>query len=159
MTGAGDQAAGWRADRGEAAGHPRPLHDYPPVLLAAGVLAAEDVSSVLVGSAALWLRGEPIHVGDLDLVIEPDGQNLRRLHAALAQMAPRPGSVPLVSSFQRLALVTVLTSYGKIDCLLERGRLDWERLRRAAALMPVADAGVLVADAADAWALRRRFKG
>jgi hypothetical protein len=39
-------------------------------VLAAAVLAAEQVSGVLVGSAALWLRGEPVSVGDVDVVIE-----------------------------------------------------------------------------------------
>lgn len=157
MTGTWDQAVHWRTNLGEVAGHAPPRR-YPTVLLAAGVLVAEDVSYVLVGSAALWLRGESIHVSDLDLVIEPAEQNLRRLHAALARMAPRPRSIPLLPSFVRLPLITVITSYGTIDCLLERGRLDWERLRRTADILPVADAGVLVADAAEVWALRRRFK-
>ena len=44
---------------------------FPAVVLAAAVLAAEQVSGVLVGSAALWLRGEPVSVGDVDVVIEP----------------------------------------------------------------------------------------
>jgi hypothetical protein len=43
---------------------------FPAVVLAAAVLAAEQVSGVLVGSAALWLRGEPVSVGDVDVVIE-----------------------------------------------------------------------------------------
>jgi hypothetical protein len=34
--------------------------EFPVVVLAAAVLAAERVSGVLVGSAALWLRGEPV---------------------------------------------------------------------------------------------------
>jgi hypothetical protein len=123
MTGARDQVR-WRASRRAAAGQARPLYGYPPVLLAAGVLAAGDVASVLVGSAALWLRGESIPVGDHDLVIEPDEQNLRRLHVALARMALRPGSIPLVSSFQRLALLTVITSADHSpSCTKSAGRL------------------------------------
>ena len=35
----------------------------PVVVLAAAVLAAEQVSGLLVGSAALWLHGEPVSVG------------------------------------------------------------------------------------------------
>jgi hypothetical protein len=45
-----------------------------------------------------------------------------------------------------------------VDCLLERGRRDWEQLRQGAGYVAVADAPVLVASADDAWALRRRFR-
>jgi hypothetical protein len=47
------------------------MRAFPSGVLAAAVLAAEGVSSLLVGSAALWLRGEVIDVGDADVVIEP----------------------------------------------------------------------------------------
>jgi hypothetical protein len=127
-------------------------------VLAAAVLAAEDVSFLLAGSAALWLHGEPIAVADADVVVEPGGQNLRRLGEALARMALRPREVPPARDFPLLHLVSVTTSYGRIDCLLERGRLDWQRLRQSSVMIPVADARVLVAARADAWALRRRFK-
>jgi hypothetical protein len=66
----------------------------PVVALAAAVLAAERVSFVLVGSAALWLRGEPVTVGDVDVVIEPGDANLRRLGEALAGLAVGRGEVP-----------------------------------------------------------------
>lgn len=131
---------------------------YPAPVLAAAILAAEDVSFVLVGSAALWLHGEPITVADADVVVEPGEQNLRCLGEALAGLALRPQAIPRVHDFPLLHLASVTTSYGKVDCLLERGRLAWERLRRSAVTIPVADAGVLVASRADAWALRRQFK-
>jgi hypothetical protein len=131
---------------------------YPVPVLAAAVLSAEGVSFLLVGSAALWLHGESIAVGDADAVIEPGEPNLDRLGEVLARIAIRPRMVPRVRDFPLLHLVSVATCYGKVDCLLERGRQDWERLRRSSVLVPVADAGVLVATPADAWALRRRFK-
>lgn len=56
---------------------------FPVAVLAVAVLAAEQVSGVLVGSVALWLRGESVSVGDVDVVIEPGEVNLRRLHEAL----------------------------------------------------------------------------
>ena len=130
----------------------------PVVVLAAGVLAAESVSFVLVGSAALWLRGELVTVGDVDVVIEPGEPNLRRLHVALVELAVRPDTVAPVHRLRELPVATALTSYGRVDCLLERGRRDWDRLRLTAGFVAVADAPVLVASAADAWALRRRFK-
>ena len=130
----------------------------PVVVLVAAVLAAEQVSFVLVGSAALWLRGEQVAVGDVDVVIEPGEANLRLLHEALAGLAVRPGEVPAVHRLRDLSIATVLSSYGRVDCLLERGRRDWDLLRQGAGYVAIADAPVLVASAGDAWALRRRFK-
>jgi hypothetical protein len=130
----------------------------PAVVFAAAVLAADQVSFVLVGSAALRLRGEEIDVGDADLVIEPTEPNLRRLHDALARMAVRPDTVAQVHRLRELSVATTLTTYGRVDCLLERGRRDWDQLRHSAGYVAVADASVLVASTADAWALRRQFK-
>lgn len=128
-------------------------------VLAAAILTAEGVSFLLVGSAALWLHGEPIPVADADVVIEPAEENLCRLGEALAALTLRPQGVPRVRALPWLSVLGVVTSYGRVDCLLERGRLDWQRLRRSAVRIPVADVDVLVAAQADVWALRRRFKG
>ncbi len=148
----------WPPRLGKSAGPARPAGTYPAPVLAAAILAAEDVSFLLIGSTALWLHGEPITVADADVVIEPDEQNLRLLGEALARLALRPRAIPRVQDFPLLHLVGVTTSYGRVDCLLERGRLDWERLHQSAVMIPVADAGVPVAARADAWALRRQFK-
>ena len=129
---------------------------FPSAVLAAAVLAAEEVSFLLVGSAALWLRGEITIVADTDAVIEPAEHNMLRLREALAGIAIGP--VPPMSSFLGGSVVAVVTAYGKVDCLLERGRQDWARLRCGADLLPVADIPVLVAASADAWNLRRRYK-
>jgi hypothetical protein len=130
----------------------------PPIVLLAAVLTAERVSFVLIGSAALWLRGEAIPVADVDAVPEPGEANLARLHAALTALAVRRRLVPSPRSLPVLDIVSVPTTYGKLDCLLERGRRDWDRLRQDAGMVKVADAEVMVASAADAWALRRAFK-
>jgi len=82
----------------------RPAGKYPAPVLAAAVLTAEGVSFLLVGSAALWLHAEPITVADADVVIEPGERNLRRLSAALAQLALRPRTVPPVRAFAFLQL-------------------------------------------------------
>ena len=131
--------------------------EFPTVVLAAAVLAAEEVSAVLVGSAALWLRGEPINVGDVDVVIEPEEANLRRLHETLTGLAVRPTAVPAVHRLREISVATIFSSYGRVDCMLERGRRDWGSLRANAGYVAVADVRVLVASAADAWALRKRF--
>ena len=89
-------------------------------------------------------------------VVEPDEGNITRLREVLAGIAIGP--VPPVSSFLGGSVIAVVTAYGKVDCLLERGRQDWARLRRGADLLSVADVPVLVAASADAWGLRRRYK-
>jgi hypothetical protein len=131
---------------------------FPMVVLAAAVLAAERVSGVLVGSAALWLRGEQVSVGDVDVVIEPGEANLRRLHAALSGMAVRREAVPAVHRLREVSIATVFSSYGRVDCMLEQGRRAWDQMRAGAEYVAVADAQVLVASAADAHALRARFR-
>jgi hypothetical protein len=133
-----------------------PLTAFPSAVLAAAVLAAEGVSFLLVGSAALWLRGEVVSVADADAVIEPGERNIQRLQGALAGIAIGP--VPPAGSLSCGSVVPVVTAYGKVDCLIERGRRDWGRLRRGAGFVPVADARVLVAASADAWSLRRWYK-
>ena len=125
-------------------------------MLAAAVLAAEEVSFLLVGSAALWLHGEKVTVADADVVIEPGEHNIRRLRNALEGIAVGPWASP--NSFLSESVVPVMTAYGKVDCLLERGRCDWGRLRRRAGFLPVANVPVLVAASADVWDLRRQFK-
>jgi hypothetical protein len=132
------------------------LAAFPSAVLAAAVLAAEEVSFLLVGSAALWLRDEIANVADADVVIEPGERNIHRLRGALGGIAIGP--VPSVNSFSRGSVVPVVTAYGKVDCLLERGRRDWGRLRCGAGFLPVADVPVLVAASADVWNLRRRYK-
>ena len=129
---------------------------FPSAVLAAAVLAVEGVSFVLVGSAALWLRDEIDGVADADTVIEPGEGNIHRLRGALADIAIGP--VPSVNSLSCGSVVPVVTAYGKVDCLVERGRRDWGRLRRGAGFLLVADVPVLVASSADAWNLRRRYK-
>src|SRR5437588_7227368 len=49
-----------------------------PVLFGA-MLAAAGARFVLVGSAALWLRGFAVAVGDVDIVADLDATNLERL--------------------------------------------------------------------------------
>jgi hypothetical protein len=131
---------------------------YPDGVLAAAVLATTGASFLLVGSAALWLRGESIPVGDADVVIEPGDQNMQRTRAALADLAVQSQAVPRAARLASLDIVTIMTSYGKIDCLLQRGRVDWERLRRNSDVLLVAGAEVVVAASSDAWSLRRQFK-
>lgn len=131
---------------------------FPIVVFAAAILAAEGVSFVLVGSAALWLRGEAVSVGDTDVVIEPGEANLHRLHECLKTLATNPSALPSPRRLTMQAIVPVQTSFGRLDLLLERGRQDWDLLRPGADFVDVTDVGVVVASAADCHALRHRFK-
>jgi hypothetical protein len=127
-------------------------------MLLAAVLAAEGVSFVLVGSAALYLHGDRVPVRDIDAVPDPGEANLAALHAALGVLIVR-GTVPSLRSLATAEMLSARTGYGALDCLLARGRRDWDRLREHAQLFPVSGAVVTVARAADARARRRRFKG
>ena len=131
----------------------------PTVLLLAGILAAEGVSFVLVGSGALLLRGEPIAVGDGDVVIEPESTNIGRLVAALRWLALKPDNLPTLAALESRDVLAVVTSYGRLDCMLRRGRLEWGPLSERAEVLEVVGVGVSVAAADDAWRLRRAFKG
>jgi hypothetical protein len=132
--------------------------NFPVVVFAAAILAAEGVSFILVGSAALWLRGEAVSVGDTDVVIEPDEANLDRLYDSLKTLATHASALPSPRRLALRSIVPVQTSFGKLDLLLEGGRQGWDWLRPGAAFIDVTDVGVLVASAADCWALRRLHK-
>jgi hypothetical protein len=63
-----------------------------PTMLLAAVLVAEQVSFVLVGSAALWLRGETIHASDIDVVPDPlRGEPGRPGHSVGPDYVPEAG--------------------------------------------------------------------
>lgn len=94
---------------------------YPAVLLGAAVVAASRVSCMLVGSGALWMRGEAIAVHDADLVIEPGEQNLGRLHAALASVATQPRLLPAAWRLPSLDIATVAPHTGELTVYLSEG--------------------------------------
>jgi hypothetical protein len=139
-------AAGVRAMQGSTL--------MPPVLLAA-ILAAEGVSSVTVGSAALRLRGFDLPVGDLDIV--PDLDGLASLCEAIGRNSPSLLS-PSPAAIEAADVWSTMTRYERLDVLFERARQDGQALRQRATPIQVLDIEVLVASADDAWALRDRFK-
>ena len=83
---------------------------------------------------------------------------MQRARVALADLALQPQAVPQAARLAGLDIVSIVTSYGKIDCLLQRGRLDWDRLRRNSDVVLVAGVELVVAASSDAWSLRRHFK-
>jgi hypothetical protein len=125
--------------------------------LLAAVLASEGLSFVLVGSAAMELRGVEIDVHDVDVVVEPSKPNIERLGAVLETLSLSPIALSQFLLAGR-SIVSVATSFGALDCMLERGRKDWWGLREKASWLDVAGVPVLVASLADARALRARYK-
>jgi hypothetical protein len=79
------------------------------------------------------------------------------LHDVLAGLVVG-GRCPPARVLATADLVQVRTSYGKLDCLLARGRLDWAKLTAGAEAFEVCGVPVLTASAADLRALRARYK-
>jgi hypothetical protein len=126
--------------------------------IAAAVLHAEGVRFVVVGSTALWLLGEAIAVHDLDVVVEPSGRNLDGVVGALGVMGARRGEVPPRWALDTADVVSVTTGYGRVDLLVGQGRASFAALADRAVSVDVCGVGLMVADPADAWALRARYK-
>jgi hypothetical protein len=130
----------------------------PPILLLAAVLAAEGVRYVLVGSAGLYLRGcHSGPPGDIDAVPAPDTANLLRLHEVLADLA-LGGRCPPAPRLTTADLVQVQTGFGRLDCLLARGRQDYAKLHANAEAFEVYGVPVLTAPASELRAFRARYK-
>lgn len=129
-----------------------------PVLFGA-MLAAARAGFVLVGSAALWLRGFDVTVGDVDIVADLDTTNLERLCEAVGRyQLPRSSAHPSPRSLLAVDVWSAQTLYGRLDVMVERARHDLDALRVGADAIFVRDVPVSVASAEAAWELRRRFK-
>ena len=115
-----------------------------PIMLLAAVLAAEGVSFVLVGSAALYLHGDRVPVRDIDAVPDPGEANLAALHAALGVLIVRgTGTVTAVAGHCGDAVCPHRVWSPGLSA--RPGRRDWDRLREHAQLFPVSGAAVTVA--------------
>jgi hypothetical protein len=127
--------------------------------LLGAVLAAEGISFILVGSAALRLHGVCLKVHDTDVVIEPTGENLRKLDVTLRHLSLGVPTQSYLAALCAREVLTISTTYGKLDLMLETGRRDWRVLSRHAHCFEIAGTQVTVASLADTVALRDRFKG
>lgn len=124
--------------------------------LAAAVVVAAGADVVVVGSTALVLHGYQVMVRDLDLVPAPDPDSLTQLREALAALVVR-SPVPSVGQLHHAMVVSLATSFGPVDLLLELGRIAHDALHSEATLIDVAGIAVPVASAAAALALHLRF--
>ena len=122
------------------------------------MLAAAGAGFVLVGSAALWLRGFEVTVGDVDIVADLDAANLGRLCETVGryQVPCSPGR-PSPRSLLAVDVWSAQTLYGRLDVMVDRARHDLDALRADADAIFVRDVAVSVASAEATWELRRRF--
>jgi hypothetical protein len=129
------------------------------VALPAAVLGADGVNFVVVGSLALRLHGEEVAVHDLDLVPAPGLANLQRLSTSMRGLAMRPSDVPSARHLAAFDTASVVTGWGPVDLLLQRGREDFDELSSESCAVTIAAIPVRVASREATLRLRRRFKG
>ena len=126
-----------------------PNEDTPPRfydLLRA--LCEHNVAFVIIGGFAVSLQGYIRTTKDIDIVPDPDGDNLSRLWAALVSINARPAELEdfkpeeMPVQFSRESLIqgggnwVLYTSHGRIDLMLHvedtEGELTYEQLRQDA---------------------------
>jgi hypothetical protein len=127
-------------------------------VLSAALLAAEGVRFFVVGSAALWLHGVRVPVGDLDVVPETDEDNLDRLCGAVSQYWYPSRVRPSSRTVAAVDIWPAATFYGRVDVMVERARMEGAVLKAGAGPIWVADVEAMVASLGDVWELRRRFR-
>lgn len=128
-------------------------------MLPAAILFAAGVRFVVVGSAALWMRGVDTVVHDLDMVPDPTPSNLELLTLALPGMGLLARDMPVPGVLGSSTLMAFSTAYGIVDVLVDRGREEFPTLARVADAFLLAGMPVAVASWSDVTRLRHRFKG
>ncbi len=88
------------------------------------VLAAHRVDYVLVGGLAAVLHGSPITTTDVDIVPQPDADNLARLSAALQDLEARVRSLDDPEGVAFDPHPTLLASVGMLNMTTRCGDLD-----------------------------------
>lgn len=126
----------------------------------ARVLVAFDVRFVLVGGVAAQLRGWTETTLDIDIVPDPDPENLGRLARALNDLDVRwrvvgaPSGHPLAAPLDaativRHASLALVCEHGPVDVVLHPDGVDgFAELEPAATVEQLAGSRVLVASAA-----------
>jgi hypothetical protein len=115
-------------------------------------LARHEVNFVLVGGLAAQTHGNTRMTNDVDVIPEPDPQNLSRLADALNALEARvlnPGSEGLeidAAMLPRATIWQLATPHGDIDILHEApGAGPFEQLRERALVIALGDLQVPVA--------------
>lgn len=115
-------------------------------------LARHEVDFVLVGGMAAQTHGNTRMTSDVDLIPEPDPQNLARLAEALRALEARvlnPGHEDLeidAAMLPRATIWQLATPHGDVDVLHEApGAAPYDQLRERALVIALGDVQIQVA--------------
>jgi hypothetical protein len=123
------------------------------------VLARHEVDYVVIGGVATQVHGHRRTTMDLDVMPDPDSENLARLGAALSELEAQPvedfGEAEVsVSDPERLAIAAIvpplLTRHGQIHILKEpKGARAFEELRKSALVVELDGIDIAIASLDD----------
>lgn len=146
----------------DEAGAERPL-DIGELI---AVLARHDVDYVVIGGVATQVHGHRRTTMDLDLMPDPDPENLRRLSAALAELEAHPrdsaveeAEIP-TGDPERLAIAAVvpplLTPHGQLHILKEpKGARSFDEMREGALVVDLDGNDVAIVSLDDLIRMKR----
>jgi hypothetical protein len=152
--------------RGEEPPVPDELPSRPLDVFAA--MATHDVDYVAIGGIAMQGHGHLRATYDVDLVLAPDKENLKRAAAALAELRARIGGVDgdLLGidpqdprALEEGANFMLATTAGPLDLWVDTtylgGARAWPQLRAAAETTTVGDIPVTIASTDDLISMKR----
>jgi hypothetical protein len=129
-------------------------------------LARHEVDYVVIGGVAAQVHGHRRTTMDLDLMPDPDPENLTRLGAALAELEARPlepgleGTEISVTDPERLAIAAIvpplLTRHGQVHVLkAPKGGRAFGELREAALVVELNGVEVAIVSLDDLIRMKR----
>jgi hypothetical protein len=130
------------------------------------VLARHEVDYVVVGGVATQVHGHRRTTMDLDLMPDPDPENLNRLGAALTELDARPrdlsserAEVPAADP-ERLAIAAIvpplLTRHGQLHILKEpKGARAFDQMRNASLTVDLGGIEVAIVSLDDLIRMKR----
>lgn len=131
------------------------------------VLARHGVAYVVIGGVATQVHGHRRTTMDLDLIPDPNPENLVRLGAALVELEARPAELDAVEAAEisvadpeRLAVAAIVpalsTRHGLLHVLKEpKGARAFDELRQAALVVELNGAEVAIVSLDDLIRMKR----
>lgn len=126
------------------------------------VLHAHAVAYTIIGGVAVQVHGHRRTTRDIDVIPDPDGDNLRRLAAALVELEAVPRDLPAAASpsEQQLAVAAVVppltTRHGELHILnAVPGAAPYGRLRSRALEIDLDGITLAIAGLDDLIAMKR----
>ncbi|MGI8728436.1 MAG: DUF6036 family nucleotidyltransferase [Solirubrobacteraceae bacterium] len=124
-------------------------------------LSRHKVDYVVIGGVAVQVHGHRRTTKDLDVIADPDPDNLKRLAAALAELDARPRDVPGgPPTAEHLASAPVVpplaTAHGELHILRDvPGAPAYDDLRSRAFVVELAGMALAIAGVNDLIAMKR----